>query len=50
MKDRQLFAVVMEQMGGKCAQSVTATTTEVGDWNIQYVLNPTTRECCIIID
>ena len=31
---RQLFAVVMEHISEKCVQSVTATTTEAGDWNI----------------
>lgn len=29
-------------MGEKCAPSANAKTTEVGDWNILYVLNPTT--------
>jgi carbamoyl-phosphate synthase/aspartate carbamoyltransferase len=35
MEGRQLFAAVMEQIGEKCVQSMTPTTTEVGDWNIQ---------------
>jgi len=35
MEGRQLFAAVMEQIGKKCVQSMTATTTEVGDWNLQ---------------
>ena len=48
IEDRQLFAVVMGQIGKKHMQSVTATTTEVGDWYIQYTLNPTSCEHCII--
>src|SRR6266852_2721199 len=27
------FVVLMERIGEKCVQSVTATMTEVGDWN-----------------
>jgi carbamoylphosphate synthase large subunit len=47
MEDKQLFAVVMEQIGEKCVQSVTATTTEVGDCNIQYVVNPTSASTAL---
>jgi hypothetical protein len=49
MEDKQLFVVVMEQIGEKCVQSVTATTTttEVGDWNVQCVLNPTSASTAL---
>ena len=30
-EDKQPFALVMEQIGEKCVQSVIATTTEIGD-------------------